>query len=301
MNKLPAEAAPIPVPSHKAKTFRALTSVPFIAWPTFGWFVVTVLGTLATDYLAVTDRISLVAGMLINSVLMYPLFGVVHDATHRSISSNFKLNDWIGHIGLFIAVPHANLGLFRWAHSMHHRHTNDARDPDLWMHGRWWTAPIRWPTFDIAYLAYILRNGDRVAFKNLKITAVYVAVTVVIYSALIYYGYGWHLLLLSIIPARITLFTFGFVFFWLPHVKHDVSSHENLTLASGMRLGYEWLMGPLLQFHNYHLIHHLWPSTPPYNHRKLWLLMEPEIRQRDLSVQYDFEIVPHVVKATQSA
>lgn len=47
-----------------------------------------------------------------------------------------------------------------------------------------------------------------------------------------------------------------------------------------------------MQWRNYHLIHHLWPTTPSYNHAKVWKLMEPELRERDLRIQKDFGLVP---------
>ena len=51
-------------------------------------------------------------------------------------------------------------------------------------------------------------------------------------------------------------------------------------------------MDTLMQWHNYHLIHHLWPTTPSYNHRKVWQLMEPELRARDLRIQHGFALIP---------
>jgi fatty acid desaturase len=59
-----------------------------------------------------------------------------------------------------------------------------------------------------------------------------------------------------------------------------------------MRLGFERLLAPLMQWHNYHLIHHLWPTTPSYNHAKVWKLMEPELRERDLRIQQGFALIP---------
>jgi fatty acid desaturase len=61
-----------------------------------------------------------------------------------------------------------------------------------------------------------------------------------------------------------------------------------------MRLGKEKLLTPLLRYHNYHLIHHLFPRTPLYRHGEMWQLLEPELRKHDLAVQHDFAIKPRI-------
>jgi len=294
MSNQAGAAAPIPIPAHKKKELAALTQPPFLAWPTAGMWAFTLIGVVVLDAIALSGQISLWLACGLNIMLMYPLFGVIHDATHRAISNNAQLNDWIGRAAVLLIVPHATLGLFRWAHIQHHRFTNGPNDPDQWVHGAWWTLPFRWATYDLAYLVFIVSGDDTIAKKHLRRTYVTLIMTAVFIAAVSYAGYGTELLVLWLIPSRITIAIFGFVFFWLPHVKDDVSAQENLTLASSMRLGNEWLLDILLQYHNYHLIHHLYPATPPYNHRKIWKLMESEIRERDLAIQFNFDIQPTI-------
>ena len=69
-----------------------------------------------------------------------------------------------------------------------------------------------------------------------------------------------------------------------------------------MRLGKEWLLGPLLQYQNYHLMHHLFPTTPFYRHARLWRLVEPELRSAELAIQNGFAIRPTIrVPASRAA
>ena len=107
-------------------------------------------------------------------------------------------------------------------------------------------------------------------------------------------GYGLQVLMLWFLPSRLILLTLGFSFFWLPHVPHDTTQEENFTRATTVRQGFEWFLGPVLQYQNYHLIHHLYPMTPFYNNYKVWQLLEPELRKKDLAIQHDFDIVPVV-------
>lgn len=292
------DTLPITVPLDKVERLRALTYPPFLAWPTFWMWAVAMVGVVICDVLALRGDLSYYIACVLNVAFMYPLFGVIHDATHRAISSNAILNDWIGRLGLLLIAPHGTLGMFRWAHMQHHRYTNGPKDPDQWVHGRWWTLPFRWMSFDIGYLLFIPRKGDALGKRQLRSTFIALAGLLVLIATLVWAGYGLEVLVLWLIPSRLTMMLFGCVFFWLPHVKDDISAQENLTLASTMRLGGERWLGPLLQFHNYHLLHHLYPSSPPYQHPRIWKLIEPELRQRDLAVQYGLDIHPTVVPGT---
>lgn len=285
---------PIPVPREKMAELRALSQPTALSLPTFFMWLFAMAGVVAADIFAISGELPYWAGCLLNVVFMYPLFGVIHDASHRSISSIKWLNDWMGRLGLLILLPGASLGMFRWAHMQHHRFTNGTKDPDRYMHGPWWSLPLRWMTLDVGYLYFLAFKSDAVGRKYLLPTLLAMVGNVVVATGLVYAGYGSAVLLLWLIPSRITLLNFGFVFFWLPHTLEGVKAEDNLTLASNMRLGHEWLMHPLCQFHNYHLMHHLYPSTPPYNHPKIWKLMEDEIRQRDLAVQKGFAIYPEI-------
>lgn len=297
MNALVPSA--VAVPTAKRAALKQLTQAPPLAWPTIIVFLVALTANIVVDAAAVMGGISYPLAAVLVVVCQYPLFGVGHDATHRALSSNASLNDWIGRFALALFVPQASLGLFRWAHMQHHRFTNGERDPDRWIHGRWWTALFRWATFDIAYLVFIATKGDRIAHKHLRNSVIATIVTIVVATALWMAGYWEAVVFLWLIPSRVTMMIFAAVFFWLPHVKHDVTEQQNPTLATSIRLGHEWFLNPLLQFHNYHLIHHLWPSTPPYRHSAVWALMETELRQRHLLIQRGFHIQPEVVPGRQ--
>ncbi|MDM0047563.1 fatty acid desaturase [Variovorax sp. J22R115] len=294
---------PVPVPAAKKAELYRLTNPAKVAWPTVALMLYIVVGVLATYAAALTGFIPLWAGTLLNIVFMWPVFHVAHDALHRSASSNVDLNDWIGRIGLGMVVPHVSLGVFRYSHMIHHRFTNDPQDPDHFVHGSWWTLPLRWMFFDVYYAWYNLKSGDPRGRKSVNETLPYVVVTIAVALGLTWLGYGREVLMLWLIPSRITLGLIAFTFLWLPHLDGDehgelqhittsASTTNNLTAGTTMRMGHESLLRPLMQWHNYHLIHHLWPTTPSYNHEKVWQLMEPELRSRDLRIQHGFDLIP---------
>ena len=295
---------PVPIPDEKKDQLRKLTKVPSIAWPTIFLLFWIVGGVVTTDILALQGVIPLWVAAVLNVLWMYPVFHVGHDALHRAVSSNRKLNDWAGRIALFFTVPEVALSSFRYAHMIHHRYTNADQDPDHYIFGsNWATTVLRWMTFEFNY-AYLCMKADTPAGKKaFRVAVPAVLATVAVFSTLCVLGYWQEAIFLWLIPSRITLGLIAFVFLWMPHLSDDRgsglshihaadSSLDNLTAGTTMRLGNEWLLAPLTQWHNYHLIHHLWPTTPSYRHARVWKLLEPELRERDLNIQHGFSLKP---------
>lgn len=274
--------------------FRQLTAAPPLAWPTAILWAILVISFLSVYWLCGTGRWPLWLGMLLNTGVGYIAFSVAHDAIHRSISKNTKLNDFIGQSGLNVVLPYVDLRMFRWAHILHHRFANGVRDPDQVFHGKWWTLPFRWAFIDLFYFVFALQNGDKVSRPFLNACLRRAAVFVPALLALVWAGYGMEVLMLWVIPSRLIQMALGFSFFWLPHVPHDVSQEENFTRATTIRQGHEWFMGPVLQYQNFHLIHHLYPATPFYNNGKVYRLIERELQHKDLAVQHGFAIHPTI-------
>lgn len=289
-----ASGALFNVPPEKQPALRTLLQTPVISWSVLLCITLVVGGIVSIDMLALRHQISLPMAAAINGVLMYFAFTVIHDSIHRSAARNQTLNDMLGRVILLVFAPHVGLGLFRWAHIQHHRFTNGPKDPDGWLHGSWWSLPFRFMLIDVGYMLFVIRKNDPVGIRHLRTTLWTTALTLATVAVLVWLGYGTEVLFLWFIPARIGHLTMGFVFFWLPHVKHDVPAEQDLTLATSVRLGHEWLMTPLCQAHNYHLIHHLFPSMPNHRHLRAWHLFEPELRRRNLQVQHGFAIQPTI-------
>lgn len=292
MSSAPVSTASL-TPEQKAE-FQRLTRAPALAWVTVSLCAMLVL-TFATSYwLSIVGVIPLWVGTIVNSLVGYVAFSVGHDSIHRSISSNTKLNDAIGQIGLTLVLPYVDLRMFRWAHILHHRFASGPKDPDIVLHGAWWTLPFRWMLIDVIYFVHAVRHSDKVSGPYLRASLRNAAIVALVIAAAIYAGYGDIVLMLWFLPSRLILLMLGFSFFWLPHVPHDTTQEENFTRATAIRQGHEWLFAPALQYQNYHLIHHLFPMTPFYNNYKVWKLLEPELRTKDLAVQHGFSIRPTI-------
>ena len=288
---------PIRVPKEKMEEFRALTETPRLATPTLVLALIVIPVVVISDVLALLGEISLFTAAMINIPFYYFFFSIIHDGVHRAIARNKTVNDFLCQLAITIYAPFAAMPFFRWAHMEHHRFTNDERDPDDWSHGPVWSLPFRWMTIDINYAYRAITSQNPAVRKVLVESLKFIIPGLIFILAAIVMGYGLELLVLWFIPSRLAFIGIGFSFFWLPHA-HAPNEHmelrqvENYTIATTLRIGLEWLLNPLLQYQNYHLIHHLWPTTPFYNNERVWRLIEPELRKRDLAIVKSFSVQP---------
>lgn len=276
------------------RRFKQLTSAPPIAWPTAILAVLLTVIYVGVYVVCGTGHAPLWLGMLVNTAIGYVSFSVAHDSIHRAISSNTRLNDAIGQLGMTLVLPYVDLRMFRWAHILHHRFASGERDPDRSFRGYWLSLPFRWMLIDAFYFVYALKNGDKISGPFLRRSLLYFAVVLAAIVALTWAGYGAQVLMLWFLPSRLILLILGFTFFWLPHLPHDVSQEENFTRATTVRFGFEGILGPVLQYQNYHLIHHLYPMTPFYNNYRVWQLLESELRKKDLAIQHGLSLHPEI-------
>ena len=280
------------LPIEHRERFKALTKAPPIAWPTVTLWLIVTATFIASDVAAVAGALPLWAAALINAGVGYTAFSVGHDSIHRSISSNVRLNDWIGQLAVLLIAPYVNMRMFRWGHILHHRFTSGPNDPDIVLHGPVWSLPFRWMVIDVLYFIHAVKHGDKVSKPYLVKSLWSAAICAVIAAALIWSGHGMQVLMLWFVPSRLIFIMLGFTFFWLPHVPHDTVQADNFTRATTIREGHEWFMAPALQYQHVHLIHHLFPMTPFYNNDKVWKLVEPLLRQKELAIQHGFAIQP---------
>lgn len=283
-------------PSSEA-LLRQYMKAPRLAVPTALLAVIMISGIGVTSYLALTGQVSYGAGAIINGLLCYGLFSPIHDGAHRAISSIGWLNELIGKLSLVFLFPYAPMVLLRWLHNQHHIHANGPQDPDRFEHDApWWQVPIRWTFFDLHYIRYFFTKGRHLVPKYKWELIRFYTLLVLAVGTLVYLGYGYALFMLWFIPSRIALFLIAVVFVILPHHPAKVSHHEDPYLATTMRMGWEWLLTPLLVYQNYHLMHHLYPTIPFYKMHRAWFLRYDEHTKHNVSYQKAFALAPENIE-----
>lgn len=251
------------------------------AWPTVLLLVVLIAIEIAVIAVWAVGAMPLLVGVLINSVASYGLYTVVHEAVHGSISNNNpRYARWdsicgtiAGQLILLSFTGH------RSSHLRHHAHTNTDRDPDIAAKGPLVALPIKWLASNVILVLVALPGGVRLAsalkrrlggdatadsddssLLAKQSWAARVGVLAVLIS--IPLDAVVPVVVLWIIPARLTFLYLLFFFVWLPHFPYEHTDrfrNTRITLFPGST----WL---LLQ-QDRHLIHHLYPSIPWYRYR----------------------------------
>ena len=284
--------APMVLPERQAY-FRELSEVPAISRPALLLFLLALATGITAARAAVAGDIPMWCASIVNGICLYFFFTIMHEALHRTVSSTLWLNEILGRLSLAFLIPGAPLEVARWVHLKHHGNTTCDDDPDNFMHhGPWWKLIWRWANFDVYYIVHFYHFAGVVAKRHTPKVIISFTVFALIVGATIAAGYGMELLWLWFIPSRIGLALVGFVFVFLPHYPADISAREDKFQATTIRLGWEWLLTPLMGYQNYHLIHHLYPNVPFYNYLKIWHLKYDELFAQGPAVQSAFGLMP---------
>lgn len=263
------------------------------AWPLLMIFLL-IAGTLASvSAAAIAGIIPLWAGLMVNTVMLYLMAHINHEAVHRNISGKGNrltfLNDAIGHIGSFwVFLPYP---AFRAVHFAHHRSTNDPLlDGDMWFARK---SPLA-----IAAACTSILVGYEIAlwrlYRRKMITAMDMGVIiasrllfVALVGAAFVVGYGREVMMLWIIPALLVMPVLAFLFAFIVHHPHTDRQKEK---ASNVWLSHNPLIQRLLTmvfvFQNYHLIHHLNARIPFYRYGEYFRKDRAKLEQAGAAIKY---------------
>ena len=254
--------------------FKVLVQRPRVAWPTLALLVAAITLFSAATAAHLLGHLPLGWAITCNAVASYMAFTVAHEATHSSISTNRRLNDWAGRLAILLLEPGPFFPVFRFIHMRHHRHTNHPeKDPDAYCgRGPRWLLPLRWLTLDGIYFKHYLAPATFRKRPPSERREFYIAVlfTVTVVTAFAVNGWLMAYLLLFFIPSRIAKFGIVLAFDFLPHHPHEVTAKADPYRATSNRVGLERLLTPLLIYQNYHLVHHLYPAVPFYRMLRIW-------------------------------
>lgn len=264
------------------KEHQAMLLPPKTAWPTiilllFGFFTFFI-----SSYAAIVYAMPIVLTIALNTIALFCLFTVLHDASHRSLSQNRYINEWLGTLSCYLLSPIGGIKLFRFIHMQHHRYTNGTReqDPDAWCGGgNKWTLPFRWFTLDLYYLYWYKDKWRSRPAKEKRELVIAISLTIIIFIIALLMGVFSWIVLLWLIPTRLTVLWLALGFDFLPHYPHDHSREKNPYLATNIRPTMSYLMTPILLYQNYHLAHHLYPSVPFYHYGKVWRAAQKRLEQ----------------------
>jgi len=284
--------------SDDPSLFSALTQQPQVAWPTV-FLVVGVFALFGFSTSAyIEGDLSLFRAMLLNTVASYVSFTPTHDASHHAVSSNRRLNDWIGRVATVLQSPVPFFRTFRYIHMQHHRFTNDpTHDPDAYVGtGPRWLLPLKWATLDLNYVAYYMKPSVFTKRSKSERRELYIAFLfgLAVFTAVTIAGWLEYYVLLFLIPTRITALILAVTFDFLPHYPHQARGQDQPFQSTSNRVGMEWLLTPVLLFQNYHLVHHLYPTVPFYRYLKVWHAQREYHESQKPAITDTFSLAPRI-------
>jgi fatty acid desaturase len=242
---------------------------------------------IASTGLALAGIIPMWLGAVGNTIFIYALYTVVHEAVHSNISSRTKSLRWVDTVaGLIACVPlWLHFHQHKRQHMQHHAHTNEETDPDIYAKGSFlgWVF-LRAPIALLGYFNPVQQYRDCQRFHCVRREYVYTFLSFSAYTAivigLIAAGYGWEVLFLWFAPwwiGQTVMLTF---FTWTPHHDHSETGRYRNTRVS-LFPGANFL----LQGQNYHLIHHMIPSIPYYRYQSTFDEMRPILEQKGVRIE----------------
>ena len=261
-----------------------------IAWGTVLLYLLLLAAYIGLISAIYNASISLLAGMLISTIILYLGFTVVHEAGHGNIAHDVswmkpieRFMGWTLTI-VFLIVP---FGLFAKIHDYHHAFTNDPdRDPDHWVSGdTWMEASLRALTLPLNYLVLMATRfrKDAVIASTHPSSLIYFLITFSIASSLVLSGYAMELLIVGIIPIFLSSYILGMLFDWIPHTP---------TRQQGRYQNTRSYIFPGLKFltlgQNYHHIHHLYPRVSWYHYQRVFNLIRPSLEKNNAPIEVLF-------------
>lgn len=221
--------------------------------------------------------------IIIQSILNYIHFTIIHEAVHGLIVRKSIINDIIGCVSQIWLGPTSYYYAIKEMHLLHHHNTNDKNDPDMWVAKKKYRI-LRWLTIDLnywmLYIKRIIERGDKKSIIKLAINKIIIATIInIIYknNCTIKMIKHW------IIPSRIALFMLVFIFDYIPHKPHNFTRKQNIYKTTKMITTYK-ILEPLLKilmiYQNYHIIHHINPNIPFYEYPNYWKKNKKELENK---------------------
>ena len=260
--------------------YRELARIPLIP-PAEILLMVAVFGGLYFSTLMyLQGHLPVWATIAINGVLIYVAFTPLHDATHRTVSSNRFVNDLLGTISCLVLIPGITTGIYRYLHLEHHRFAgNPEKDPDeIFV-----VTPLPRGVFllacpDIVWTIWYLRHWQsRSKAERLEFCCsitFYVAVHVVFLTS----PYAMTFFLCWMIPQRIGL---TLVLYFFARIQHPENVQwESAPFQTTVQIRCNPFTKVLMLGQAVHCVHHLLPSIPYYRYHRAWQagrhLFEPQ-------------------------
>lgn len=256
---------------------------PAVAWPTLILLVGVYAGLAISTYGALSGQIEMWVAAVINCVVLYGTYTIVHEGVHDNVVPRNSSFRWLNMTTAFLAAIPLWMFIYphRKSHMVHHTKCNTEEDPDIYARGDFGVLTLwRVPLATLGHFNPIGLYQQCVRFKVTTGQRLFSMATFAAYAvavvAIVHAGYGFEFLVLWLVPFFIGYGVMLIFFTWIPHHPHTLTGRYNDTRCS------LWAGGNLLtQGQNYHLIHHMMPWVPWYRYERVFNEIRPMMEQND--------------------
>lgn len=203
---------------------------------------------------AIRDPLPAWLHVAIGILPVHVAFTIWHEAAHGTVSNRRWINNAVGILGMFpYMTPYF---IQRAVHLDHHKYLNEpGRDPnEIYAGGPFWQLPLRYLRL-FAHARRAVADDPRTRAMRISDYAS-LAVVASAYGVMIWQGWWLALFCAWLLPFAIAKVVMDWYINYLPHVGLPPDRFKGTRI-----IDVRWLT-PLILFHNYHAIHHLWPTIP---------------------------------------
>lgn len=285
--------------------YKEVSSIPLLSVHQIALLLLVVVLTFGGIYLA---YLGTTLWLLYPCMIFgyYSAFSILHDATHRAVSSNKLLNDFLGTIAGNFVFLFNSTSMYRYFHLAHHRYVGDRDlDPDEAMVG----IPTKY--FPIGYLSVFVydffifhwlftkvwgRTPSKIKVRTIIAIVLNLVFNIWIFSSIYWYEY----LVWFFIPNRLGLGLTAYLFAHLPHPE-GVVWNDSPFQATYSLTGMKTLLAALWGQSN-HSMHHFLPHVPWYKYHKVWdlangIFQKQNIPERNVFSRPDRNFAKHLKKS----
>jgi ring-1,2-phenylacetyl-CoA epoxidase subunit PaaE len=247
-----------------------------IDWATLA-LLFAMYGTLIGNFaLYQSAPLPLFLHIVISTLAIHVAFTVWHEGVHQTVSKRRIVNDAVGVLGV---LPYmAPFFVEKWFHLQHHALLNRPDDPNyIYTDGSFWTLPFRYPRV-LKYARARMVDDPRTAGQKLSDRGG-VGAVVALYAVALWQGVFLDLVALWFIPVVIGKIVMDWYINYLPHVGLPPHRFRGTRI-----IDLPWLTVALLG-HNYHAVHHLWPSIPWHRYRATFVENRDYLREHGVPIE----------------
>ena len=212
-----------------------------------------------------------------------------HEGVHGTIHKNILVNNFIGSLSGYIVLQ--TMAGYRVLHLKHHKYLNINGDPGLlktYVSNKFIIVAMEWGYLLFGYVAFlsvIPYQGFKQGTKKDKVLIIKDLIFIFLISGLIikflplsWLIHGW---LIPMIFVHFMMNVRGMSQHLMLEDHHDPYNGARTIIAH-----------PIVDFflcnENYHIEHHLYPSIPWYNLKKVHSLIQRELNEKNSTIIFSF-------------